>query len=172
MPIPESHIKERLSVAYVKTVTAKAGAQYATPNGQEYGLDGFINRVTDLTDGGHSNTGWNFQCQIKSTVNWNLKNDHIIYDMDATAYNKLANWTGNSPCILILFRLPQNIDEWLRLDEESLILKNCCYWKHITDPPTENTSTIRVELPRNQLFTPEAVEGLFIYMENNQGTLP
>ena len=172
MPIPESHLKERLSVAYVKTVSAKAGAQYMTPDGAEYGTDGSISRVTILPDGSFSNTGWTFHCQLKATINWIEQEDHIAYDMDPDAYNKLVTWEGNSPCLLILLRLPSNEQEWLNLDEESLILKNCCYYKHLIGSRTDNTSSIRIRIPRNQLFTPEAVNFLLDHMKQNQGDLP
>ena len=172
MSIPESHLKERLSVAYVKTVAAKAGAQYLTPDGTEYGTDGVIARVTLLSSGKYVATGWDFHCQLKATTSWIENNEHIIYDMDAEAYNKLVNWDGNSPCLLVLLRLPKVKEEWLNMSEINLILKNCCYWEYLTGDPTNNVSKIRIRIPRRNLFTPQALNYLLDYMQNNQGKLP
>lgn len=170
MPIPTSHLKERLSVTYVRAVIAKAGASYFTIDGTEYGTDAIIQKVIVLQNGKYSNTGWQFNCQIKSTTDWIEKADKIIYDMDVDAYNKLVCWEG-TPCILILFRLPQDYQEWLNLDEDCLHIKNCCYWRHIIGTPSENLEKIRIEIPRNQLFTPELVEDLLERLKVNQGTL-
>ena len=171
MTIPTSHLKEGLSVSYVRTVTAKAGAQYLSADGTEYGTDAIIQKIALLPNGSYTNTGWSFNCQIKSTVEWIEAPEHIIYDMQADAFNKLVCWEG-TPCILVLFRLPKNENDWIKLDEYSLELKNCCYWAYLKGSPTNNTSSIRVEIPRNQLFTPEAVNDLLDQIKINQGILP
>ena len=79
--------------------------------------------------------------------------------MDAEDFNKLATWEGGS-CILILFCLPKTSEEWLFVNEEELILKRCCYWAKISDPPTTNKSSRRVNISRAQLFTPDSVNYL------------
>lgn len=159
MPIPPDHIKERLSNAYVSAVVARAGATF-TPKHPEYGTDAYIQSVTQLPSGKYAPTGHLFLCQLKATTTSELEDDYVVYDMEVQAYNKLANWEGTAPCILVLFRLPKNPEEWLTLDEEQLLLKRCCYWLHITGPPSTNESSQRIRIPRTQMFTPEAVTEL------------
>ncbi len=170
MAIPVSHMKERLSVAYVRAVVARAGALYLSSDGTEYGTDAIVQKVKLLPNGRYTGTGWSFRCQLKATTTWEESGQYILYDLDVDAYNKLVEWEGNS-CILIVLRLPQNQDEWLTLDENSLKLRNCCYWAHLTGAPSANRSTVRISIPRNQLFSPEAVNTLLDSIAANQGTL-
>jgi len=168
MPIPISHMKERLSVAYVRTVTAKAGATFLTTDGTEYGTDASIQRVNLLPNGRYTGTGWTLHCQLKSTTTWSVGDDKIIYDMEVDAYNKLVCWEG-SPCILVLFRLPKNEEEWVNLDELKLELRNCCYWTHLVGEPSTNLRTTRIEIPRTQLFNPDAVNYLLNRLADRPG---
>lgn len=156
MPMPLDHIKERLSNAYVSAVAAGAGATF-TPKAPEYGTDAFIQPVKRLPNGRYTETGFLFMCQLKATTTSELTDSYVVYDMEVDAYNKLARWEGNSPCILVPFRLPENCDEWLTLDEEHLLLRTCCYWTRIPDSPSTNRSSQRIRIPRTQIFTPEAV---------------
>jgi hypothetical protein len=171
MPIPLSHMKERLSVAYVRTVVAKAGAQFIPEDGTEYGTDAIIRKVLLLANGKYASTGWALDCQIKATTNWIEEDDHLVYDMEVDAYNKLVTRQGSTSCILILFRLPINEADWLRLDEESLLLKNCCYWMCLEGQRSSNKSTVRIRIPRKHLFTPDSVNNLLDRITANHGKL-
>lgn len=158
MPMPSSHIKERLSVAYVNLVAARAGATCIDlSGGQDYGSDMEIHAVKQLPSGKFLSTGYLFHCQLKATTTSVLKDDAVIYDMDVEAYNKLVQWEGGSVCLLVIFRLPENEADWLEMNEEQLLLRHCCYWKHITGPLSTNRSTQSVFIPRSNLFNAEAV---------------
>lgn len=169
MPIPITHMKERLSVAYVRAVTARAGAQFTETEHPEYGNDAFINEVRELPNGRLA-PGFLFHCQIKSTTDWEVRQDLIVYDMEADAYNKLVQWEGG-PCILVLYKLPKNDAEWLFNDEDCLHLRNCCYWEHLVGNPKTNTSTVRITIPRRHLFDSVAVNDLLQTIRANQGRL-
>jgi len=84
--------------------------------------------------------------------------------MEAQAYNKLVSVEEDDPpTIFILFHMlpDEEINNWLILNQEQLTLRRCCYWKYITGSPTTNTSRVRVEIPIDQRFTPEALIDLF-----------
>jgi hypothetical protein len=159
--MPRSHIEEQLSIAYVRAVAARAGVKIKFTDSPEYGTDVYLQRITHLPTGEITETGWMILCQLKATTSCKFQADSIAYDMKIDAYNKLAAWEGPTPCILVLLRLPDDFDEWLNLDEERLLLKNCCYWTRITEPVSTNVSSKRIFIPRTQLFTPEAVTELF-----------
>ncbi len=161
MPIPLEHIQERLSVAYVSAVVARAGFSLWNGPSTEYGTDGMIQRIRKLPNGQYHGTGDSIMIQIKATITSELKGKDVIYDMRIDAYNKLANWEGDTPCLLVLLCLPRSADEWLYLDEDNLLLKKCCYWKHICDPPSGNQSQQRIHIPRSQVFDAKAVSYLF-----------
>lgn len=159
MAIPLTHVEEDLQIAYTQAVVAKAGAVFDPP-GHDYGTDGTIWEVQTLPSGKCTKTGSHIVCQLKATINCSLGADYVVYDMDPKAYNKLANWQGPTPVILVLFRLPRDPEQWLELDEEQLLLKNCCYWTRILEPPTTHSSSIRITIPREQVFNPDAVVDL------------
>jgi hypothetical protein len=159
MPLPSSHMKEHLHRAYVHAVAARAGSTCSIPGG-DYGVDITINEVRELPNGHYQQTGYLFHCQLKATTTCEIRNGQIVYDMEAEAYNKLVTWEGSSFCILVLFFLPESDADWLHMDEEQLLLRKCCYWKHVEGPETKNNRSQRIQIPRNQTFTPEAVEEL------------
>jgi hypothetical protein len=137
MTVPLNHMKERLSYAYASAIVARAGAAL-TPVGPDYGTDGFIQAITELPNGKYTATGHILSCQLKATTTGVLDSGEMVYDMDVEAYNKLASWEGASPCILVVLRLPVQFEDCLALDEEQLLLKNCCYWTRVQGPPSTN----------------------------------
>lgn len=168
MSIPQSHMQEHLSKAYVRAVVARAGAKLDISESPEYGSDGIIKEVRTLSDGKYQDTGWLFHFQIKSTTTSEIKGDFVSYAMEAKAYQKLVTWQGTTFCILILFRLPKSLEKWLRLDEEQLCLSHCCYWDIITTPPTVNSSSKTIKIPRTQIFNPDAVKKLLIKVKEKR----
>lgn len=160
MPLPSSDVKQHLSFAYIRAVAAQAGFKPVFDEHPEYGMDGRIMNVTLLPNGKYGPSGVHFEFQAKASTRCILRDDTIAYDLDAKAYNNMASWDGALPCFIVLMSLPKNAEDWLSLSEEKLLLKNCCYWMHITGPVTSNKSKKRIYIPRSQLFEPEAVQEL------------
>lgn len=156
MSIPLRHMMEYLQIAYVRAVVARAEATYQTYE-QDYGIDGRISAIRGLTPEGKPIPDiCAFDCQLKATRNWKIENDHVKFDLDVRAYNTLIALQDRLG-ILILYRLPKNIDKWLTVSEESLCMRKCCYWKLLSGEPTTNTSTKQVCIPQSQLFDTSAV---------------
>lgn len=160
MPIPITHLEERLSLVYVNAVVAKAGAQLLEPKGHEYGIDGHVQGIRKLPNGSYHPVGYMFMAQIKATINSIMRDDCIVYDMDVEAYNKLCDWEGSSECILVVCCLPKDETDWLSVDENQLVLKRCCYWSYRPTKETSNTSKKRITIPRSQVFDVAAVQKL------------
>ncbi len=160
MSIPIQTIEELLSVAYVNAVVARAGATCDIV-GKDFGIDMSVRRV-DSFNGQKMDMGVAFECQLKASINWIQKENHIAYDLDADTYKKLIYRHENStiPCFLIVMCLPRNENKWLEITEDYLTLRNCCYYRQIEGKQTKNKSTIRIKIPREQLLTPEAVKSL------------
>jgi hypothetical protein len=84
--------------------------------------------------------------QAKATSDWHVDGDHIVYDLEARAYNLWTLLPGNystlidtynnivsrtpaeTTMILILLCLPQEIDQWHEATTDITSLRNCCYW--------------------------------------------
>jgi hypothetical protein len=157
MLLPRSHMQERLSEAYASAVVARSGFSLQWNKEREYGVDFKIQRLIKLPNGSLTTSGRSLECQLKSTTTCILRNNKAIYDMDVKDYNKLISVEDR---LLILYRMPGNIDHWLQVSEEKLILQTCCYWAHIKGPWSNNQSRQRVFIPSNQLFTPDCIETL------------
>jgi hypothetical protein len=152
MSIPNSHTKERLSIAYLSMVAAQAGAACHDNGTREYGTDAIIMQVRELPTGKFAETGYLFRCQLKATSAFRFSGDFVIYEMEVGAYNKIVSQRG-TPCLLILFCLPEEIDDWLNLDEQRLIVKRCCYWAQLSGPESKNARTVTIKIPRSQVLT-------------------
>lgn len=156
MPIPSSHMKEQLQFSYVNAVVARSGAK-CTPPPSDYGMDVIISEVKILPDGSFTDTSFLFHGQLKATTRCKIRNDYVVYDLDVKTYNKLVQWEGNAPAILIVFKLPKNEQEWLNLDEDVLCMRNCCYWMRLEGKVSTNVSSKTIKIPREQVFDPQAV---------------
>lgn len=160
MPLPLNHMKERLHLAYVRAVVARAGATFQ-PYDEDYGIDARISAVSLTPDGKYIAKGSAFDCQLKATTDWEIKDEHIVYDLDVKAYNNLVELKERLG-ILILYRLPKqpDPDAWVTVSKDNLTMRTCCYWKLLTGDKTTNTSTKQICIPTQQLFDHQAVTDL------------
>ncbi len=63
------------------------------------------------------------------------------------------------PLILIVVLVPSNINDWLKITEEDILMKKCGYWVSLKgQKTTKNTKNITVELPRQNLLTPSNLQ--------------
>lgn len=168
MSVPIQKIEEMLSISYVSTIIAKTGASYEIIS-RDYGIDVSIRRV-DKFRGSCIDVGVSFECQLKASINWSLNDSEVIYDMEVDAYNKLVyqNSVSPYPCILVVFCLPRDEKQWINISEKELILRNCCYYALSENVFTNNSSSIRVKIPRTNIFTPEAVQLIMEKVKNKE----
>lgn len=101
-----------------------------------------------------------FECQLKATINWQEEADFIVYDMDAAAFNKLVfqNNESSVPTYLVLLCLPRDQVDWVSISPDSLQLRKCCFYELIDGARTENTSSVRVRIPKSNIFSPDSVD--------------
>ena len=153
--ITEEHTKESLCLAYVEAVAAKAGVNLASRR-HDYGIDGTFHPVR-IINKRRIESGFPLDYQLKSTVNVELTEDVVKYDLKAKTFNDLVRRhqaTGSTPMVLIVLCLPPNPSEWLSLDEQKMELRHCCYWTMLQGDETTNTSSVRIEISRQQQFDP------------------
>ncbi len=158
MPIPPNLVKQELHFAYFRAVVADAGATAAPPT-PDIGIDFVVSGARIRNETKFAPTGLSFLCQLKSTTDWKISGDHVVYVVDADAYNKLAELKKGLG-ILILYALPTDGTEPLSVTEEMLRLRKCCYWYRIPRAPTTKTSSKTIYIPRSQVFDRHAVTHL------------
>ncbi len=160
--ITEKHTQEQLSKAYAILVAGRAGVNLAYVREHDYGVDGTFIPVKTVNKK-RVEAGYPLDFQLKATINCGIQSGHVIYDCEADTYNSLADRalsSGAVPILLLALCLPKDRNLWLLIDEDKLILQRCCYWFHITGPLTGNKEEKRIFIPREQLFTPDALKDI------------
>ena len=156
MPRPSSHIIPDLQLAYVDAVVARAGYTCDhVRDSNDYGTDVMISDTME-EKGKYSDTGPPVRCQLKASINFEVKSDHVACDLEVGAYNKLVN-PRRGFIVLIVFKLPKDEKEWLKVNDDYMSLKNCCYWDRVVGEKSEKKDKKRVKIPRIQRFDPPAV---------------
>ena len=157
----ETHIKEELSKSYANAVSAAAGIN-CTFHGRDYGQDGIFEDVTYHSDRkGYRQTGFGIDFQLKATINVVEKNDFYFYDLEIKNYLDLIDTNVGRPRILILYVLPKEKAEWIKITHSETILKKCAYWCSLRGHSSvDNKQTVRIQIPKSQLFTVEELKRL------------
>jgi len=168
--ITENHTKEALCRAYVQAIAGRAGVNASISDREfDYGIDGTFNEVhiRTLPSGQkrHVESGFKWDFQLKCTVQWQIDGTDLVYALESKTHNDLverAATTGTTPALLIILCLPPEAEKWMALDEEQLILRKCGYWYRVGGTPTTTTTPVTIRVPRNQIFSDEALRQLFI----------
>jgi Domain of unknown function (DUF4365) len=87
-------IKERLSLAYVTAVAARAGCELIEVHVDRNGIDGTIRAIRG--------TRVKIDVQLKATAVPTLDNDTIKFDLDVPEYNALRSTHIQSPQLLVV----------------------------------------------------------------------
>jgi hypothetical protein len=159
--IIDQHCQEQLSRAYVHAVTAHSGLIFE-PTSVDYGVDGTI-RVVREKNGRHFVAGHVLDVQLKATTSWSIRDDSVVYDLEAKTYNDLVdrfNEPRGTPMVLMVLCLPENKAEWLDISHDQLILRHCCYWCRVGGTRTTNTATQRIKIPKSNIVDQDTVADL------------
>jgi hypothetical protein len=148
--------KEQFSKAYVHAVAAVAG--YAT-----YELsvdDDSIDFAIAARGSEHTTRRPRLEMQLKCTHSDVRGADHLSYPLKIKNYDDLRA-DVIVPRILVVVMVPEDVNLWLQHSEEKLCLKHCAYWVSLLgEPPTSNTDTVTVHLPRANQFNASALQSM------------
>ena len=136
--------KEQLSMAYIRVVAARAGFQVVRPEVDDDSVDGVI-----MAGFGRRPR---LEVQAKATSQDLDGSDHIHFPLKIKNYNDLRMNTLH-PRVLAVLMMPTDEADWLTQSTERLCLHHCAYWLALHgQPPTSNTSTVTVEVPKANVF--------------------
>ena len=135
----------------------------------DYGFDLVLRQVT-VRQKKWSEVGLPLNVQLRSTGGATLAPDHVVYDLDADTYKLLRRSTISSPGILLLLVLPVERAEWIHHTEDRLELRRCAYWLSLRGwPASTNTSSVRIQIPRVNQFTPTALTRIMETIRQKRG---
>jgi hypothetical protein len=160
--LPESEIKKQLSEVYVNAVCSIAGFSMSKPN-FDCGIDYHINEVITEPDGTFHETGISLDIQLKSTIDFQIKDNKIIYGLKNKNYNDLSTETVGTKRILVLLTLPNKKIEWLKQNIDQLILKKCAHWICLEGNSSKENidSSTTIYLPIDNIFSEENLKLIF-----------
>jgi Domain of unknown function (DUF4365) len=149
--MPTNHRMEGLSRAYLQAVAASAGVNVLYQL-FDFGVDVCL-RAVDQEDGRYEDAGEVIDVQLRSTTRAIVGDNSIDFDLDVRTYDYLRRSSLNRPRLLVLLVLPEAEVEWIAQDERELRLRRCAYWLSLRGlPPSEATSSVRVSIPRSDVF--------------------
>jgi len=160
--ITVQHSEESLCLAHIYAVAGMAGLDHAVRDVHDYGVDGQFEEI--VIHGAHrTNSGHPLAFQAKATINWELVDGNIVYDLDATAYNNMVRRKSSAVTLmLILLCLPRDKSLWHAASHEGTLLRNCCYYHILRGDTVQNTSTKRVFIPTTQILTADTLNELVV----------
>jgi hypothetical protein len=146
--------KESFSFAYVYAVASAAGFAIHNPRPDRNCVD--LKIQADDEDFGITSVC--VELQVKCTEKGPKDNAPTFpYRLETPHYNMLRN-RGLSPRLLIVVTVPPAVDEWVSQSEENLILYRGGYFLDLAgSEAVPNKSKVTVNVPRENLFTVEAV---------------
>ena len=156
-PVSSNTKKERLSIAYVQAVAARAGYEVLETRIDIDSVDG----VLKATHGRRPQIDF----QAKATSTDVVLDSHVAFPLLIKNYEDLRAETV-IPRILVVFVMPDEPSDWLSQNENELVLRKCAYWMSLRgQPSSQNTTSVTVRIPRVQIFDDRQLQDLMVRAE-------
>lgn len=93
------------------------------------------------------------QAKATSKLSLNRDGETFSFSLPVKNYDDLRLET-HIPRILVLYRMPEAEQDWLKQSEDNLSLHHCAYWVSLLgSEETTNTDSVTVHIPKSQVFT-------------------
>jgi Domain of unknown function (DUF4365) len=168
--LPQQSIEEQISLAHVQAIAGRAGVTMSYFN-LDYGFDGTFRSISRNRGTRLVTQGFGLDFQLKASVKYIMEPEWVVYDLEAKTYNDLIDRqlpNRRIPCVLLLKTLPAEQDMWLKANEDALILGGGCYWAFLSGVFSSNTKTVRIRIPREQLFSPASLRWMLNRIGNGE----
>jgi hypothetical protein len=141
--------KEQFSNAFVVAVAAAVGCV----TGQWNVDDDSIDWQLAIAGGQGTLRSPRLELQLKCTASPKIADGHLRFPLPAKNYQDLIPENLAVPRILVVVVVPERVEHWFTLSDESLILRNCAYWASLRGlAPRENEFSVSVDIPIFQRF--------------------
>ncbi|WP_281856843.1 DUF4365 domain-containing protein [Litoreibacter halocynthiae] len=162
--ISSTRRKERLSLAYLAAIAAKAGVEFNETVVDEDDIDGQFRSYEGVRG------QIDFQAKGYGCKSFAKSMTEFDYDLKAKNYNGLVRNTIN-PRLLIVVVFPSKESNWIDQSERRLRISRCAYWLSLRGlPETSNSATVRVKIPRKNVLNELGLKNLLKTV--NAGKMP
>ncbi len=167
--ITRNHRQESLSRAYVQAIAARAGVICSVPE-LDYGVDLTLRAVDEAN--GFVDAGVLLDVQLKATTIAAITDPTVVgFDLRVAEYDRLRRFDLPVPRVLVVLELPSDEADWIVQTPAELILRHAAFWLSLRGmPATASNVSVRVKLPRANLFTPTALSELLARIRT--GSIP
>lgn len=151
--------KEEFSNAFIQAVSAAAGYGATRPSVDNDSVDWTIAARGRLG----SVRSPKIDVQLKCTgVSQIADGDESFrFRLPRKNYDDLRHEDFLVPRILVVVRVPADMESWITESDESLTLRHAAYWVSLRGAePTENAASVTVRLPLIQRFTVDALQSM------------
>ncbi len=151
--------KEQFSIAFVRAVAAVAGVKVLRTEVDDDSIDIGLERAGGCAP--------KLDLQLKCTADPLPTGGDISFPLKLKNYDDLRRATVAPRWLVTLF-VPTDCADWLTVANPptEVVLRRCAWWTSLDGlPDVDNTSSVTVELPRGNLFTPEALKSKFDEIE-------
>lgn len=151
----------------VKTIVTSAGYDYTQPD-KDIGVDLFIQKRIEI-NGKLVPDGTNLKIQVKTTTKWDESEDEVKYDLKIDALENLLthNDSPESRIKIILAVVLMNENNCLNVSYDNIMINQTVLWVYISGIETENTSSYRIAIPKDQLFCTNSLRDLVKRFSND-----
>ncbi len=150
--------KEQFRLAYVNAMAANVGLRNASWSVDDDSID--ISLKGRGYDGGIRNP--QLDLQLKCTSQSDLvKNGNILFPLKLKNYEDLRGENVLCPRYLVVLLVPEDINDWVAAQKNTLVLRHSCYWVSIRNyPETSNTTSVTIEIPLSQKLDCDSLQML------------
>lgn len=148
-PLDAKQQKEQYSNAFIHAAAAVAGFATAKPSVDDDSIDWTLSQ----RGGTGAIRSPKLDVQLKCTEIATLLETDVRYRLDLKNYDELRPTNVQTPRILVVVLVPEDMGTWFLMDETTLALRSCAYWYSLRGmPPTANLDNITLHIPRVQRF--------------------
>ncbi len=159
--------KAELSYGCVHAIASKAG--YTIQN-IRLDIDSIDMTIKSVGADGTSKRP-TIDVQLKCSTPKIVTDNEIRFPLKLKNYNDLIDSHRLTPQILIVMIVPEQIDEWMEISTQEILIRHCCYWKSLRGmKATTNSTSVTIAIPTDQIFTASALSEMMKRV--NSGGLP
>jgi hypothetical protein len=154
--LTKQHRQEALCGAYVGAIAAQAGLICSEPE-YDYGIDLCL-RAIRRRGSRFADVGGQLDLKLKSTTRAYHNDSDVRFDLETKTYDDLRETGDDVPRILVVLLMPPDESQWIGQSPEELVLRRGPYWLSLKGyPPTKAGRTVRMTIPRSNVFSVQAV---------------